>query len=497
MLDQHTADCTALDLLHPDGHAQQVLVLGDACPPYLRPALASPNVPDGAVDALLIAPHTRECMRKGWLKHAADAAQRLLGADAVGYVVIARRWRRSFVRLARARGLTVEPFIHAQQGAGNDYLIPCDAAVARHVLSTVPMSRSNRNAWRAVWLAPLAEHIVPRLAPDIVLIVRKPAARPLLEWANGSSRFESPLDKALIRIKTHGDAVTALVSLFSNRRESPVVHRKVAMSPSSSAARLKESIALSGVGPSAGAAGATAPQCELSQTPQGHWVLSMTSLRGRCAATVLHLAPDELEGVADRLASWLGRWMSATARAGHADPLRLDQELLGPAERLARHLTDGDAYLRHLYSLCVRAQGLPLPRVATHGDLTMSNVLLQDDGALAIVDWESARDDGLPLTDWFYCAADALAATERYRDRTAAFASCFDREHAFGGWMWRTTQRLAAECALTEQMTELMKHATVLHHAANELRAPSGSDRPFLAVAQRLCNDTIAAGALT
>lgn len=49
----------------------------------------------------------------------------------------------------------------------------------------------------------------------------------------------------------------------------------------------------------------------------------------------------------------------------------------------------------------------PLPAVVQHGDLGLWNIV-GEDGAFAVVDWESARPTGMPLWDVAYFVTDAL-----------------------------------------------------------------------------------------
>jgi hypothetical protein len=53
----------------------------------------------------------------------------------------------------------------------------------------------------------------------------------------------------------------------------------------------------------------------------------------------------------------------------------------------------------------------PLRTVFQHGDLSDENVFVRD-GSFTIVDWESARADGMPLWDVFYFLTHALAAAD-------------------------------------------------------------------------------------
>src|SRR5581483_11665401 len=116
--------------------------------------------------------------------------------------------------------------------------------------------------------------------------------------------------------------------------------------------------------------------------------------------------PGSFRGVGTRVADWLLTWNSTTRVPSLLDSARLESEILGPAKLIAPLLRDGGDYLHWLEGRCRTVVGWSVPRVAVHGDLTMWNVILGQSGALGVVDWESAREDGLPLVDLVYALAD-------------------------------------------------------------------------------------------
>ncbi len=59
-------------------------------------------------------------------------------------------------------------------------------------------------------------------------------------------------------------------------------------------------------------------------------------------------------------------------------------------------------------------ESVPLPVVFEHGDLSHPNLFVRD-GALAAVDWERARPDGLPLHDFVFLVAYLTESIERPR----------------------------------------------------------------------------------
>jgi aminoglycoside phosphotransferase (APT) family kinase protein len=162
----------------------------------------------------------------------------------------------------------------------------------------------------------------------------------------------------------------------------------------------------------------------------------------------------------------------------------IERRLVMPATTLRLDLPE--SYLAWLRSQADAAMGESLPSVATHGDLTMSNVLLAG-GSLGIVDWEAADADGLPLRDLLYAAVDATAARDDYRDRLSAFARCFPVHGASIAPLAAGLDRLRRDAGLTETTTTLCVHACWLQHAADERgkRGP-GEARPFLSIVRYL-----------
>lgn len=450
--------------------------------------------PAPEIDAFVIAPDADECRTRGWLDAATATAAMRLSREGIVCAAVDPRWRGRVRNLLRDGGLVVgTSYLHARHGADADILVPCTTRAARYLASVLPMRPTNRRAWSLAWSVPIGEALVPRLARDIVVVAQRPGARSLADWTRpGAPLVESSADP-LVRLRTNGDGGSALIAHFGSMSDAPGLHVKVALCGGQRPSR--EAAALARLGGSAVRAGAAVPDSHVSQGPNGRWQLRLTTLPGQPAVMRLREHPGELMDVLSRIRTWLAAWARHTRRPGTATGDRLRREVLDPAVEMATDLAGGTAYVSWLRTLCGHAAGAPLPSVATHGDLTMSNVLLAPDGGLGVLDWESARDDGLPLTDVVYAAADAVAACEDYRDRRAAFASCLDTTTPVGRWFADTLDTMASDCGLSAEMRTLLVHATVLHHAVNERRAAGGPDRPFMAMAQHLCYGTRAGGA--
>jgi len=94
---------------------------------------------------------------------------------------------------------------------------------------------------------------------------------------------------------------------------------------------------------------------------------------------------------------------TGTSRMVTVDAIRVTSLVRDPVARIASACgqAEVDEVLRRVEATCERALvGVTLPLVQTQGDFTESNCLFSSEGALtAVVDWEVAVPDGLPLLD--------------------------------------------------------------------------------------------------
>jgi aminoglycoside phosphotransferase (APT) family kinase protein len=193
------------------------------------------------------------------------------------------------------------------------------------------------------------------------------------------------------------------------------------------------------------------------------------------------------ERILAQLGLWLERWAVDTCVRRPAGRQLLARAVLEPAARLAERLEDGGGYVRWLEARCFALEDREIPLIATHGDLTMSNVLVPEEGPLGIIDWEAAGPQGWPLQDFHYAAADAAAALGHYHDRVAAFESCLQREHRVGRIVHEVSRRLERALDLAEEVRIVAVHACWLRHAENEARKRGpGEATPFLSILQRV-----------
>lgn len=113
------------------------------------------------------------------------------------------------------------------------------------------------------------------------------------------------------------------------------------------------------------------------------------------------LSREQRLAVIGRVADWIVRLSRETA----APPEALESE----RRRLATSVVRRWAGHGLPHGLLDRLP--PVPAVLQHGDLWADHVFLREDG-FTVVDWESAREHGLPLWDLAYFLTDALAIVD-------------------------------------------------------------------------------------
>jgi thiamine kinase-like enzyme len=250
--------------------------------------------------------------------------------------------------------------------------------------------------------------------------------------------------------------------------------------------RMREATILTSLGPSARSAGAQIPQLlsfgRLNQYP----VLLQSPISGQSFAKLLSFQPNRLPEVFDCITAWLERWNLETMVVRPLNSELLERDLLTPAASLAPLLEKGDEYRDWLQMRSARLVGAPSPLVATHNDLTMWNIFREDKEDIGIIDWETARDTGLPLVDLFYAVVDGVAATQGYTDRFKAFAACFVAGGTHKPVIDSLVRRLQRGIRVPDEMLELCFHSCWIHHAANEHHSTGESQGPFIKIVQWL-----------
>jgi hypothetical protein len=479
---------SALELLHPNGAARHALVIGTCCPEILKPRCREPGAGQEA-DLVVVAPSRAERRERNWLRNAVEAAEAALAPDGVVYVVSSPLGRARIARRLAARDLEVKlAFAHDPSTPGVRSLVPLSSSAASYAFTNLIATRPGRRrlvlfALRARWFARLLSVTLPNAG----LAAGRRSSRPLFEWLFASSERPVMDSTAVVSVGTRGFAGSVVAHGFADGLATPVVVAKVGSPGAARPAR--EAAILEALGPGARAAGAALPEVMLVECDERRAVLFETPVPGRLAAALLGDTPALLPSLTQRLAEWLESWNLETRTEQLLSGTWLEQEVGGPARVLAPALADGGRYLEWLESRCSAIAGTTVPLVATHNDLTMVNVFVARSDSLGVVDWESAREQGLPLVDLYYAAADAAAAADRYADRAASFAGLFGEgpPAATRG----PERRIVEALGLPPTIVELAFHACWLQHAAAEQRAgPESGPRPFLEILRRVAETT-------
>jgi hypothetical protein len=472
-----------LELLLPAGRAAHALVLGHGCPERLRPS--SPESA-GPYDLVVVAPSRGEAGRE-WLAEAVERCADELDPEGVAYVLVRRRERRRARRLLRSHGLELEPpFVHLPSTADTRQLVPLERYAAQDAFEWVV----HLTLWKR-WLLRLlfaagCGRALPALLREVALVAHPKGARPLLAWLRPHASPGAASLRAALTSSWTPDAASVVVHPVGGFDPIPVI-AKLSLDPAAPVSR--EGEALASLGRRATVAGAMVPEPLASFDLDGLPVLVESRVAGLTAAPALIRRPARFEAIFGRVADWLERWQRSTAREAPLSRALFERELLAPAIALAPELANGDAYLRTLGAACDRLDGESAPLADAHNDLTMWNVLIGPGEELGIVDWESAEATTLPLKDFFYMAADAAAATERYRDRPEAVRDCFMPGRRHAALVAERRDRIIRALVLSDDLVELCFHACWLGHAANEKRAAeAGADRPFLEIVRWLAS---------
>ncbi|MEP7358665.1 MAG: phosphotransferase, partial [Anaerolineales bacterium] len=202
----------------------------------------------------------------------------------------------------------------------------------------------------------------------------------------------------------------------------------------------------------------------------GRWMLIETALAGQ--PVYAHLRPDTLRALALAAADWLaalaGRpapaprdeWWARLAAPVLADFERNFQPVAAP-ERLAatRALLD--------------ALG-ELPLVCEHGDFEPWNVRRAADGALVVLDWETAELQGLPAVDLVYfltylvlSMGDALDSPEATR---TAYRGLINPNTPAGALFAESLARYAQQVGLAPETLRPLRRFTWLMHSRWEFQ---------------------------
>jgi hypothetical protein len=459
-----------IEFFLPHGFANETMVIGDDCPERLAGTRSSAGR-DAPVDLVILAPSARQRRDRNWIAGAADVVRSQLSPDGVAYLLTPNVFhlRRALTRAGVDDGRKI---VHVPDVATSRHLVPAGTEAERYAFSGhLAMGRLKRRAASAALRFPRASALLPTAA-----VLRRGPALPLARWLFELDGAARPGSVLVTPTQSGG-----IIRRFPAGKLEPDVVAKV------SARSDEELRALQAVAPGAGREGARVPKVVssgvLGQTP----FVVQSALSGRSAALLLESGRLPARDVQARVADWLGRWgrSSRGIRGLRSDDL--ERFILAPAAGLGSGL---GGYVDYLRALCEQAVGIETPLVASHGDLTAANILVDASGDLAIVDWENGSPESLPLMDFFYSAADVVAAERGYEDRVRAFSACYVEAGERAAFVESLRRRIADAVQVPDVVQDLAFHACWLHHANNEARRSAEPQAgPFVTILRIVAAD--------
>jgi aminoglycoside phosphotransferase len=426
----------------------------------------------GPADLVILAPSPEESARADWLGKAVRDAAASLSQDGLLYLLAYRRQRRELQALLNACGLAVVVvLLHHPNWAEARTLIPLESGPLTYAFSRlIRTNLTRRSAALTIMGLPGVLPLVRRLLPAVGLVAQRPGARRQTTWFTRLLQTQRDDVGVVLSTSWRGQKGAVLLHAVHSRQGQPLAIAKTWLSAEGEATAAREAAGLEEIARRAADAGARTPTLLqrgwLGEQPY----LVETAVSGEKASVLLQRRPEQLEDVLGRLVKWLLVWNLTTVQRKVLSQEMLEELLLRPGDELAASLGVGEGYNIYVAGLAHRLLGRQGTFVATHGDLTMVNVLIDQDMRLGVIDWETAKASGLPLADLFYTAVDAVAALDDYRDRPAAFRACFAPGGRYRSLVADLQARFVDQLALTPDQIALSFHASWLSYALAERR---------------------------
>lgn len=478
---------STLELLHPDGIANTSVVLGGNCPEKLRPEVEKQF--NGTVELFILAPTAKECGLPGWLESAVKSMSGQLTDDGIGYVLVSRQWRRKVIRLLRQAGLVMDTsFWHFPNWSRSRYLVPLEREPSQFAVDEIFSASSGKRVFaRQMFHYSATRQLLTTLWDRIGISVRRPGARPLFQWLFPGEQYRSSPGTAFIRTSWRESNGAIIAYGFSKRYSVPSVIAKVIPAQNTTTHPNQEAHVLGNLGLEARRAGARVPEIIFNQQDDQRSTLLQSFIPGRSISDVLYLNPALFSPIMMQIVDWLQRWNQATVIRRTLMGAQLEQTLLVPLDRLAPFLQQAETYRTWLATRLQAVAQNPVPLVATHNDLTMANLLLNDRDQLGVVDWETGCLEGLPLVDFYYAVTDAVRIVAKCANWLDAIKACFQPQGLYTTDVAAWEEQLQLSTGLSPDFKELCFHACWLHHADNEQKVSRpGESRPFLEIVQWL-----------
>jgi hypothetical protein len=477
-----------LELLHPNGFIRNFSFFGSNCPPRLVPETESrKNQP---ADLLILAPNSVECRKNGWLENAVRSINRLIAKDGVLYVLAPPLWRSKIKRLLRIEGYIIEPSTaHLPNWTASRYLVPLKPSLIQYAFHHLMPTRHWKKEFIFVLLRnTMGLKLVENLHPWIGFAAHHLEGGALLDWLYRTDGA-SPLGlNAIIHAGWRSRRGSIAVLRFSNH-SLPDCVVKLAWSMESTISQLDEAELIPKLGPSVRAAGARIPEIITDALLHDQMITYQTALPGRLASVLLLESPGKINQIMKRIITWLEAWHQITRTPQRLNQQWFEQEILHPATSLAPLLKDEKSYLDWLTKRCDEIH-YQVPLFSAHNDLTMWNILIDDQWQIGLVDWNSARENCFPFVDLLYAMTDAAMIASGYKERLKAFHECFSWGGRYSAFIKQALFELQAKLEIPKDILDLSFHVCFIGHAANEQKsAESGDPLSFLEIVRYLSNN--------
>jgi hypothetical protein len=395
-------------------------------------------------------------------------------SDSHGLValVTSRRTRRRAMRLLVAAGLVPwDEFVAVPRWPSTHHVVAVHAPAVRDL----QWRARRRGARLAASLAGTAigRRVLFAALPSTIVVGRDPCGPAPASWVADAG------DRIALSLSARTDSAVATLTRYPPRTRGADLVVKVGLDTNGRDRVARERDALAALGPSATTAGAKVPAVRHATAG-----LAMDVVPGRPASALVDRRPRAAAGVATAVSEWLRRWNVATARRTIATTATLETLLI-------HHLGVVEPYVPAHYVDAVASLGQaiedsPVITVATHGDLTLSNVLVSR-STLGIVDWEEGSRRAFPLTDLWYLLVDVESRRARC-SRASALARL--TTGAAPGEMCREPAVHAAALGLSSDAIDVAFHATWLLHASNEV-ARGSVEGPFLSLVRDIASGRV------
>jgi hypothetical protein len=353
-------------------------------------------------------------------------------------------------------------YLHFPNVAISRFIVPAETVSLNYFASSIASERTVAHRAAKRILPSLPVRTLTAAFPNISMILRKPGAQAFLSWLADAGQAEHGAPVVISR-SWRPTSETATLHLLNSSTGAPVCIAKLARTED-------EAIKLRTIASAAQTTTVSVPEVVATKTLVEPWkAIVQSPVDGRTLQAEIQRGRISVEYFLSLLADWLTAWHQSTRHVDECRWQHVRSDLLARARPL----------LNSAQNPLIASYDPAPPLVAVHNDLTMWNLRLNG-RHLGVLDWEASDEHGLPLTDFFYAAADAVAARGAYADRLSAMTACFSPEGLYAPMIAECVKRIARTLELGPDCIGLAFCACWIHHASNEAQLTSDGARPFL-----------------